>query len=213
MKPKYRSFQIEDPNAAAILEMQGAKIAKPRLAGQQDILLLPEPLASDEFFNAHTLPYVNPGKEITTTPPLAPYYEYGNQPVGTQVVHNANRRYAVPSDLPYVYHVNDGPEFGQVYYPGDESEFYPTTGLYVRANQPADGFYKAVDIPYKTEFPLSPADRESFVTRNIPKAGYMQAVDLPYYRFDDQLLVTRTNPKAGFYKPSSIARDYYQFDD
>lgn len=62
-KPTTRTFINEDPNAAAILEMQGARIHKGR---NYDVTVLPPELVNDEYFNKYTLPYMMPGKEIET---------------------------------------------------------------------------------------------------------------------------------------------------
>lgn len=60
-KPTSKVFINDDPNAAAILEMQGARIHKGR---DYDVTVLPPELANDTYFNKHTLPYMMPGKEI-----------------------------------------------------------------------------------------------------------------------------------------------------
>lgn len=64
-KPTTRTFINDDPNAAAILEMQGARIHKGR---NYDVTVLPPELVNDEYFNEYTLPYMMPGKEITQFP-------------------------------------------------------------------------------------------------------------------------------------------------
>lgn len=103
-----RAFRIDNPDAAAILEMQGARIARPRLAGQREILILPMELAEDRFFMTHTFPYVNPGSEIN--PQIPPPHQQvflpeldsllsmldNPTPRQQQVYHNYNQHYSQP---------------------------------------------------------------------------------------------------------------------
>ena len=61
-----RAYRVEDPNAAAILEMQGARIKYPRIAGEVPVAILPEELAMDKYFMEHTFPYIAPGPEVVS---------------------------------------------------------------------------------------------------------------------------------------------------